>query len=275
MIYSLFVLLLGACVGSFLNVCIFRLPLKKSIVFPGSACPSCSAPIKWYQNIPVLSYIFLRGKCASCSSRISFRYPLVEALTAGIFLILFYQQGFSFAFLKFAFFFCLLIVMSFIDIDYHAIPMYLSVLGVSCGIVFSFAETCVLLYQRAVWDTLALPLTRSFIGLIVGFGFAYLFKFFGDAAVSTYLSWKNKESIDGETESLGLGDIDFLGMVGVFFGWKAAVLTFFLAPFCAIIYTVAALILKRSHVIPYLPYLSLAALIVFLWGNDILRLFYL
>lgn len=269
MIGKVFLFILGACVGSFLNVCIYRLPKEKSIITPRSFCRQCNVPIKWYDNIPLLSYIFLKGKCRSCRERISFRYPFVEFITGLLFLVLYIKLGLSLSFAKFAFFFCLLIIISFIDIDYHALPVYLCVVGISVGLGFSLLPSLELL-KRGTVNLTTLPIVRAFRGLIFGFGFTYLFKFFGDVFIDFYLKLRRKESIEGERESLGLGDVDFMGMVGVFLGTKAVIFTFFLAPFFALGYSIFALIFKRSHLIPYLPYLSLATVTIFFWGDKIL-----
>ncbi len=280
MIEKIFIFILGSCVGSFLNVCIHRLPKEKSIIRPRSFCPQCKASIKLYDNIPLLSYIFLRGKCRNCSAKISPRYFLVESLTGLMFLILYLNFGLSLFSLKFAFLFCLLIVVSFIDIDYHAIPAYLCFIGIAVGLIFSFFQS------GGVWnifeDFLKLkdltlpvsPFANSLIGLLFGLGFVYLFKLFGDVFISILLYLRKKESIEGEKESLGLGDVDFMGMVGVFLGVKGVLLVFFIAPFIAVAYSISALIFKKSHLIPYLPYLSLATVIVFFWGNKILSLLF-
>lgn len=267
---NIFVVLFGSCVGSFLNVCIYRLPQDKSIVRPRSFCPGCKTPIKWYDNIPILSFVMLRGRCRQCRSKIALRYPVVEILTALIFLVLYLYFGLSWEFAKFILFFCLLILVSFIDIDYHAIPAYLCVIGICAGLGFSIPPS-LRAFEAGIVEVYAIPIVVALRNLIFGFGFAYLFKFFGDVFIELYLNFRKKESIEGERESLGLGDVDFLGMVSVFLGIKAAILVFFLAPFFAIIYSVIALMFKRSHLIPYLPYLSLAAAAVFFWGDKILR----
>lgn len=267
--YGIFILLVGLCVGSFLNVCIYRLPKNESIIKPRSFCPKCKVPIKWYDNIPLLGYILLLGKCRNCGEKISLRYPLVEFITGALFLTLYIILGPSVGLIKYLFLFCLLIVVSFIDIDYHAIPAYLCLVGIAGGLVFSLG-TSVKLFNQGVVDINAMPIIFSFRGLIFGLGFTYLFKFFGDAFVDFYLNIRKKESIEGERESLGLGDVDFMGMVGVFLGVKGALLVFFIAPFFAVIYSIIALIFKKSHLIPYLPYLSLATVVVYFWGNRIL-----
>ncbi|MBU1113422.1 MAG: prepilin peptidase [Candidatus Omnitrophica bacterium] len=269
MLEKIAVFILGSCLGSFLNVCIHRLPKEESVVSPRSSCPKCKAKIKWYDNIPLLSYLILRAKCRSCREKIPLRYPLVELITAGLALALYLKFGLSFLFFKFIFFFALLVLVSFIDIDYHAIPVYLCVIGIAVGLALTVWPTLMML-KSGWFNPGSLPLVRAFRGLLFGFGFTYLFKFFGDVFIDFYLKIRKKESIEGERESLGLGDVDFMGMVGVFLGVKSVVLVFFLAPFFAVIYSVFAIIFKRSHLIPYLPYLSLATLTVFFWGDKIL-----
>jgi len=278
MIEQIIIFIFGSCVGSFLNVCIHRLPKDKSIVFPGSSCPKCNTLIKWYDNIPILSYFFLKGRCRNCKDKISLRYPLVELITATFFLVLYLKLGLTIELAKYIFLFSLLVVVSFIDIDYHAIPVHLCFIGIIVGLLFSLWPT-LRLFKAGVFDLEVLPLFRALKGLLFGFGFTYAFKFFGDIGIDFYLKLRKQESIEGERESLGLGDVDFMGMVGVFLGihspvsgfvvWDV-VLVFFLAPFIALLYSIFAIIFKKSHLIPYLPYLSLATIIVFFWGNKIL-----
>ncbi len=269
MLEKIFWFILGTCVGSFLNVCIYRLPREGSAVKPRSFCPKCKVPIKWYDNIPLLSFLLLGGKCRSCRGKISLRYPAVELVTGIFFLVLYMRFGLSLQFAKFAFLFCLLTAVSFIDIDYHAIPVHLCVIGIVMGIAFSIVPTVKML-NRGIFVPTRMPLYLAGRGLLVGFGFAYFFKFFGDVFIDFYLKFRKKDSIEGERESLGLGDVDFMGLIGVFMGVKAVVLTFFLAPFFALFYSVFALIFKKSHLIPYLPYLSVAAITAFFWGDKIL-----
>jgi len=170
------------------------------------------------------------------------------------------------------------VVVSFIDIDYHAIPVHLCFIGIIVGLLFSLWPTLEL-FKAGVFDLEALPFYRALKGLLFGFGFTYAFKFFGDIGIDFYLKLRKQESIEGEKESLGLGDVDFMGMVGVFLGVHSSVsgfivwdvvLVFFLAPFIALLYSIFAIIFKKSHLIPYLPYLSLATVVAFFWGNKIL-----
>lgn len=275
------VFILGICVGSFLNVCIYRLPKEKSIIRPASHCPGCEAPVKWYDNIPLVSYILLGGKCRSCKGNIRPRYFLVELITGILFLVFYLKFGFSLLSFNFIFLFSLLILVSFIDIDYHAIPAYLCPVGIVGGLIFSvlrsrpydilFDIARILESSNTGFFRLPYsPFINSFIGLLFGLGFIYLFKLFGDVFIILWLYLRKKESIEGERESLGLGDVDFMGMIGVFLGIKGVILVFFIAPFLTVIYSVFALIFKKTHLIPYLPYLSLATLVTFFWGDKIL-----
>ena len=275
------VFILGICVGSFLNVCIYRLPKEKSIIRPASHCPGCEAPVKWYDNIPLVSYILLGGKCRSCKGNIRPRYFLVELITGILFLVFYLKFGFSLLSFNFIFLFSLLILVSFIDIDYHAIPAYLCPVGIVGGLFFSalrsrpydilFDIARILESSNTGFFRLPYsPFINSFIGLLFGLGFIYLFKLFGDVFIILWLYLRKKESIEGERESLGLGDVDFMGMIGVFLGIKGVILVFFIAPFLTVMYSVFALIFKKTHLIPYLPYLSLATLVTFFWGDKIL-----
>lgn len=263
------VFIIGLCLGSFLNVCIYRFPENKSIIKPGSYCPQCKKSIIWYDNIPVLSYLILRGKCRFCKQKISFIYPAVELITAFIFLFLYNQFGLSLELFEYSALFLLLIVVSSIDIKYHAIPAYLCILGITIALIFSVIYTVGRIKKGGPIDLNLMPIVNALKGLIFGLGFAYFFKLFGDFFLGIYLGLRKKDSIEGETESLGLGDVDFMGMIGAFLGIKAVILVFFLAPFVAVGYTIFAFIFKKSHLIPYLPYLSIATLIVFIWGNSI------
>jgi len=269
MLVKIFIFIFGSCLGSFLNVCIHRMPKEKSIVKPRSSCPKCNSLIKWYDNIPIISYLLLKGRCRICHEKISFRYLLVELLSGLILLVLYLKFGFSLEMLKYAFLFYLLLLVSFIDIDYHAIPASLCVIGILGGLLLSL-WTSIGFLRIGILDFSKLPIAVTLKGLLFGLGFTYFFKLFGDVFIDLYLKVCKKESIEGERESLGLGDVDFMGMVGVFLGAKSVILVFFLAPFFAIFYSIFALIFKRSHLIPYLPYLSLATVTAFFWQDKIL-----
>jgi len=269
MLVKIFIFIFGCCLGSFLNVCIHRVPKDKSIVKPRSSCPKCNSFVKWYDNIPILSYFLLKGRCRVCQEKIPFRYLFVELVSGLILLVLYSEFGFSLQIFKYAFLFYLLLLVSFIDIDYHAIPASLCVIGISGGLLLSLWSSIEFL-RTGMFDFSRLPIVLALKGLLFGLGFTYLFKLFGDVFIDLYLRIRKKESIEGETESLGLGDVDFMGMVGVFLGVKSVIFVFFLAPFFAIFYSIFALIFKRSHLIPYLPYLSLATVTAFFWQDKIL-----
>lgn len=267
---DVFIFFLGSCIGSFLNVCIYRLPKNISIVTPFSFCPKCKTSLNWYDNIPVLGYIFLKGRCRYCREKISLNYPLVELITALLFLVLYVKFGITADFFKYIFLFCLCLAISFIDIEYYAIPGYLCLLGIIVGLVFSLSES-VKFITSGIFDFDALPIYKSLKGLLFGIGFTYFFKLLSDFFLNIYLWLRKKDSIEGEKESLGLGDVDFMGMVGVFLGLKLTVLVFFLAPVFGLVYAGYALLFKKSHLIPYLPYLSLAAFAAFFWGERLLN----
>jgi len=256
------VAVLGLCVGSFLNVGIVRLP-KEQTIRGRSRCVSCGQVISWYDNIPLLSYLMLRGKCRFCKAPISIRYFVVEALAGIAFFLLYLKFDFSFYLLKYGFLFSLLLLTSFIDIEYHSIPSIICPMGIIAAVFFAAAES----FMRGSADFAVFYL----MSIVVTAGGAYLFKLFGDECIAFYLVLRKKESIEGETEALGLGDVDFMAMIGGFLGWKIALVAFFVAPFFAMVYGLAAIIFKKSHLIPYLPYLSAAVVVAFLWGNGIIN----
>jgi len=136
---SLYIFFLGSCIGSFLNVCIYRLPESKSIVRPGSACPKCGTPIKFYDNIPILSYLWLRGKCRRCGSLISIRYPLVELLSGLFALSMFLKFGPSPEAVAYYLLICALLVITFIDIDHQIIPDVITLPGIPICFAATFA----------------------------------------------------------------------------------------------------------------------------------------
>ncbi len=257
------VFIFGALIGSFLNVCIHRLPLEQSIIKPRSYCPHCKMSIRWYDNIPFVSYLLLRGRCRFCRQRISFRYFAVEFITAGMFLILFIRYGLSMEFIFYALFICGLIVATFVDITHRIIPDQVSLGGIIIGIIMNGLRG---LHFRPISFTYYTTLD-SLLGIIVGGGIIYLT---GKSFDLVYFKLLKKGPIDGEVESMGGGDVKLLAMIGAFLGWKAAVLTFLLAPFFGVVIGIANLIIKKQHTIPYGPFLSLAALISLFYRDVIL-----
>jgi leader peptidase (prepilin peptidase)/N-methyltransferase len=242
-----FIFVLGAIVGSFLNVCIYRIPAGESIVFPASRCPACKAAIHWYQNIPILSYLFLGGRCASCRVRISWRYPFVEALTGALFALVVYRFGLHGATLVFCVLSALLVVITFIDLDHQLIPDVISLPGIVLGFLGSF------LVPWLSWSD-------SLFGILLGGGSLYLV-----AAGYELLAKK---------EGMGGGDIKLLAMLGAFLGWKAVLPVIFLSSLMGSLVGIPLMLIKRADgrlAIPFGPFLAAGALVFLFWGPGLLR----
>ncbi|MDD5155892.1 MAG: prepilin peptidase [Candidatus Omnitrophica bacterium] len=267
MLDKIAVFIFGSLAGSFLNVCIHRMPLGESVVRPRSHCPKCKKTIPWYDNVPFLSYLMLGGRCRFCKEKIPLRYFTVELLTAGVFLTFYQRYGLSFDFIFYVIFSSALIVATFVDINHRIIPDEVSLGGIALGLLFNGMRG--LHYRSFAYDWR--PLINSFLGIIIGGGVIWLTGFLFD---QVYFKLLKKGPIDGETESMGFGDVKLLAMVGAFLGWPTALLTFFLAPFFAAVVGVINLIWKKSHTIPYGPFLSLAAFICVFWFNQILKLIF-
>jgi len=200
-IITLYILIFGLVIGCFLNVCIYRIPAKQSIVSPPSHCTSCGTRLRPLDLVPVFSYVFLRGKCRYCGEKVSARYPLVEGLTAAVFVILYFRFSFSVEFLVAIFFSCILICIAFIDFDFKLIPNGFVLAGLISGIalfVYNFFYP-VSIYGDGTWYN---PL----IGMVGGAGFLFL------VAVVGSLVFKSDDA-------MGMGDVKLLAAVGLFLGW--------------------------------------------------------
>jgi len=263
MIESIFIFVIGAIVGSFLNVCIHRMPLGESIVWPRSHCPHCKKRIPGYDNIPFLSYIILGGKCRFCKQRISLRYPLVELLTAIMFVVLYKRYGLSYDLVFYAFLICSLIIATFVDIKHRIIPDEVSVGGIIIGLILNSIRG----FQLRPLTFNFKPMFSSLLGILIGGGIIYLTGFLFDLI---YFKMLKKPPIQGETESMGGGDVKLLAMCGAFLGWQRAVLIFFLAPFLGAVIGIINLVVKKDHTIPYGPFLSLAAVVSIFWADRII-----
>ncbi|MCX5667770.1 MAG: prepilin peptidase [Candidatus Omnitrophica bacterium] len=253
--YKLIAFISGSIVGSFLNVCVYRLPKGRSVIFPGSHCPNCTAAIHWYDNIPIFSYIFLGGKARCCKAKISLRYFIVEALTASAYLVLFIFFGMTPKFFAYAVMASGLIVATFVDFEIQEIPDEVSVGGLAVGLILSIAFPSILNETTRLNGFL-----NSFLGALAGGGMIYAMGMLGELAF--------------KKEAMGGGDVKLLAMIGAFIGWKLTVLTFFLAP---VFGSVVGVILKIRHgkdVIPYGPYLSLAAVCSIFFGERLLRILF-
>lgn len=266
MVIKAFVFIFGSMIGSFLNVCIFRIPIEKSVVKPRSYCPACKKTIPWYDNIPILSYVLLRGKCRFCGAGIALSYFLVEVLTAFVFIFLFNHFGLSFNFFYYSLFICGLIVGTFVDIRHRIIPDEISV----GGIIVGFLLNAIRAFNLRTTSYDLRTVIDSLLGIIIGGGIIYLTAKIFDLV---YFKMLKKPPIDGETESMGGGDVKLLAMIGAFLGWQGAVLTFFIAPFFGLIVGVINLMIRKEHTIPYGPFLSLAAIVSLFWSGPIIRLF--
>lgn len=246
----LFSLLFGLAFGSFLNVCIYRIPLKKSIIFPPSSCPNCEHRIKFYDNIPVFSYLLLRGKCRNCHTHIPIHYPVVELLTGLLSMALFIRYGLSYQYILSFLFLIALLLISFIDLHHQIIPDILSIPGIFAGIAVSFIP------GHLTWPD-------SIIGAVGGGGILYLIA----------LVYKKVTGRDG----MGGGDVKLLAMIGAWMGWRALPFIILLSSLSGIVIGGGALMMagKGYRVrIPFGPFLSLGAIIYFFFGRQILIWYY-
>ncbi len=244
------IFIFGSCIGSFLNVCIYRLPESKSIVRPGSRCPSCGTPIRFYDNIPILSYILLKGKCRHCAAAISFRYPVVEFIS-GIFAVgIFLKYGIGLEAMIYYAFVAALLVITFIDIDHQIIPDVITLPGIP---IFFFAS-------------FALPqitLVESILGILIGGGSLFL------------VAWLYH--LLTRKEGMGGGDIKLLAMMGAVIGWKGVFFTIFVA---SAIGTVAGLliILKTRKTmklaVPFGPFLAIGGIAYILMGPQLIAWYF-
>ena len=236
--------IIGCCLGSFLNVVIHRLPKGESLVRPPSHCPGCDRPIAPYDNIPVVSYLLLRGKCRHCRVHISPRYPLVEALTGLVAMLLFRRYGFHPQLLVEFVFASILIIITFIDLDTYTIPDVFSLTGIGLGFLGSF------LTARLSW-------TDSLLGVLLGGGLFW--------AIAAGYAWVRRR------EGLGGGDIKLLAMIGAFVGWSGVVFTILAASISGL--AVGLVVMARSRqgltaMIPFGPFLALGAISYIFWGQS-------
>lgn len=268
MIEKIIAFIFGSIVGSFLNVCIYRMPLGESIVWPGSHCPKCKIKIPWYDNIPFFSYLFLGGKCRFCKEKISAVYLLVELLTAVMFVLLLGRYGLSYDFFVYLIFICSLIIATFVDIRNRIIPDETSIGGMILGFILITARG----FNLKPFSFNAQPLVNSLLGIIVGGGIIYLVGFIFDLV---YFRLLKKPPVQGETSSMGGGDVKLLAMIGAFLGWQQALLTFFIAPFFGVFVGLLNLLVKKDHIIPYGPFLSLAAVLSLFWADKIIAFLFI
>lgn len=237
---------LGALIGSFLNVCIFRLPRGESIVWPGSHCPSCANSIRSYDNIPLLSYLWLRGRCRTCRTPISIRYPLVEAVNALGYLAILWFFGLTWTAALYAVLFSALVIVTGTDLTHKMIPNIITLPGMVVGLLGAVT-------------VLPVGVVNSVVGLTVGGGILWFL-----AWLSPYLFGK---------EGMGGGDIKLLAMIGAFLGWKPALLTIMIGSLTGSIIGISLItlrIIKRDDYLPFGPFLVLGALLSLFFAQPLL-----
>jgi leader peptidase (prepilin peptidase)/N-methyltransferase len=230
---------LGAAIGSFLNVCVYRLPEGLSVVRPRSRCPGCETPIGWRDNVPVLGWILLRGRCRSCGIRVSVQYPLVEIAVAVIWLAAAVRHGFAWQALSTAVFFTLLLGIALTDARSYTIPDEFSLGGLAAGLLLSFAPG-------------GITPTQSFAGAALGFGLLYVVAVLGE--------WAFRKP------AMGGGDIKMMAMLGAFLGIPGVLLTLFLGALLGSV-IFGPISLKTGKLVPFGIFLALGAAVVEPWGR--------
>jgi len=238
--------LLGLIVGSFSNVCIYRIPRNESIIFPASHCPKCSTIIRPFDNIPLLSYILLKGRCRHCKSKISIRYPVVEFLTGLTYLIIYLVYGLTIQTLVYIILSSALIIIAFIDLNQQIIPDVISLPGIVIGFVISFFVPYI-------------SFINSALGVVIGGGIILIIGLAG--------------SVIFKKEAMGGGDVKLAAMIGAFLGWRYIIISLFLGFFLgalAGIILIMSKIKKREDVIPFGPFIVLGSFITLFWGEKII-----
>lgn len=259
MIFPITVFIFGTVIGSFLNVCIGRIPDEESVISPPSHCPKCKASIAFYDNFPLLSYLWLRGKCRACHERISPRYFIVELLTGLVALALYFRFGLSYTFVVSFVFAAAMIVISLIDLDVRIVPDVISLPGIIVGLVFSVVGYFVF---TDAFEIIPNPLS-SLTGILVGGGFL----------LATAWIYEKVTGVDG----MGGGDIKLLAMIGAFLGWPSIPVTLFVASVLGSVIGVGLMLATgagRRLALPFAPFLCSGALIYLFYGEALIR-FYL
>ncbi len=243
------VFLFGISFGSFLNVLIYRLPLKISLIKPPSKCPECDTPIRFYDNIPVISYVILGGKCRHCKKNISLRYPVIEILSGLLTVYAIYSFGFTLKGIEVVFLSLVFLAIFFIDLDHTIIPDVFTIPGVIIGIAVSLLPGAMVGWKQ------------SLIGMAVGGGAFMLVGILGQ--------------IIFKKEALGFGDVKYAAMVGAFLGWKNLILMLIIASFLGSIIGISLIYLSgkkgKSTYIPFGPFLTVGAWIAIYFGEDLIK----
>jgi leader peptidase (prepilin peptidase) / N-methyltransferase len=269
MLIDVFVLVFGLIIGSFLNVCIVRIPERKSIVTPPSACPRCDTPIRAYDNIPLVSWLLLGGRCRACKTRIPVMYPLVELLTAVIFFACYRSFGMTPEGVKWATFSCLIIVLVFTDLNLRILPDKVNYTGLALGLALTQvtkpADGMAVLLATEIFDRMpsqrVLSLADALLGAVVGGGLLWL--------VSELYFWMRRR------EGMGLGDVKMMLMAGAFLGARRTVLTILAGSLLGSILGVAFILVRRKNAstyeLPFGSFLGVAALLVVFFGASFMN----
>lgn len=243
---AVFFLILGMIIGSFLNVCIYRIPREESISFPPSHCTNCKNRIRAYDLVPVLSYILLRGKCRYCGEKISIKYPLIELITGVLFMALYIKFGLSFELFKFIVFICFLIVIGIIDLETTDVYLKTTLPGIIIGIIFIIIGGC--FYGYDVWSYI--------YGGLLGGGLIYAIVFL--------------------THGMGSGDAEICLLAGIFLGFKLTIVMMFLSFVIGGIIGLLLIVTKRKSskdYIPFGPFITLGAILTVFFGQQIINFY--
>ncbi len=245
------IFMFGMCIGSFLNVCIYRLPESKSIADPPrSICPSCKSHIRFYDNIPVLSYIWLKGRCRNCDAPISFRYPLVEMMSGSFAVGLLLTFGLSLESLVYFVFISSLLIITFIDLDHKIIPDIISLPGIPIGLVASFALPTI-------------TFKASALGLLIGGGSLW------------FVAWAY--NLIAHRDGMGGGDIKLLAMIGTIIGWQGVIFTVFASSVMGSCVGITMMLIKGKNMkfaIPFGPFLSIGAIAYVFFGSQFIAWYF-
>jgi len=247
---EIFTFIFGACIGSFLNVCIYRIPVSKSIIRPRSMCLNCGATIRFYDNIPIVSYLWLKGKCRHCGATISIRYPLVEIMSGLLALCIYLKYGVTPQAIIYFAFIAVLVVITFIDIDHRIIPDVISLPGIP-------------IFFAASLSLPTITYLDSLLGILAGGGILYLVAF-----IYNLLTKK---------EGMGGGDIKLLAMIGALIGWKGVFFTIFVSSAVGALSGMALMLLTRQNMklaIPFGPFLAVGAIVYIFLGPPLLNIYF-
>ena len=240
------IFILGLIVGSFCNVCIYRIPKNESIIYPASHCSKCRSKIKPVDNIPLLSFILLKGRCRNCKSKISIQYPMVEFLSGLIYLIIYLIYGLSVQTLIYIILSSALIIIAFIDLNEQIVPDVISLPGIVTGFIISFFVPYI-------------SFINSALGVVVGGGIILIIALVG--------------SMIFKKEAMGGGDVKLAAMIGAFLGWRYTIISLFLGFFLGAlvgIFLVLSKIKSKEDMVPFGPFIALGSLITLLWGEKII-----